>query len=135
MDGAEELTEPSSLEEQLDELCLYYMSMGVPYETFWYGNICSLKYYEEVYMRQRKIHNEEMWMMGAYNFASFGTAIGNAFRGRGQQAHDYLKEPIHFFPETEMEKKIRERVERQKLINFLNGLERSFKNVTKNSGS
>lgn len=133
MDGSEEL-EPSSLEEQLDELCIYYMSIGVPYDTYWYGNVCALKYYEEVYLRQRKIHNEEMWMMGAYNFASFSTSIGNAFRGRGQQAHDYMKEPIQFFPETEMEKKVREKVERQKLINFLNGLEKSF-NVSKNSGS
>lgn len=134
MDGAEELTEPSSLEEQLDELCIYYMSIGVPYDIYWYGNVCALKYYEEVYLRQRKIRNEEMWMMGAYNFASFSTSIGNAFRGRGQQAHDYLKEPIGFFPETEMEKKVREKVERQKLINFLNGLEKSWrKNVSKDS--
>ena len=55
------------MEEQLDQLCIYYMSLGVPYDEFWYGDYCALKYYEEAYLKKRKIHNEEFWMQGMYN--------------------------------------------------------------------
>ena len=112
MDG--ESVEPSNktLSEYIDDLCIYYMSIGVPYDVFWYGDYCCLKYYEAVYLKQRKIKNEEMWMMGAYNFAAQSTTLANAFRGRGHQAQDYLKEPIQFFPKTEEE----EELEKQKML-------------------
>ena len=86
--------EPTTLEEQLDELCLYYMSIGVPYDEFWYGDYCSLKYYEANYLRQRKIHNEEFWMQGMYNYHGVAISLANAFRGKGQKAHEYPKEPF-----------------------------------------
>ena len=116
-DGIEQL---SSLEEQLDELCIYYMSMGVPYEVFWYGDPCCLKYYEEVYLRKRKIHNEEMWMQGVYNFVAHQTTLGNAFRAKGHSPHEYLKEPIAFFPKTEQELRAEERKKKAQIVQYLN---------------
>lgn len=104
--------QPKTMEEHLDDLCMYYMSMGVPYDEFWYGDYCSLKYYEAVYMRQRKVRNEEFWMQGIYHYDGVAIALSNAFRDKGHKAEDYLKEPLPFFPKTEAE----EEAEKQKLL-------------------
>ena len=117
---------PPTMEEQLDELCLYYMSMGVPYDEFWYGDYCSLKYYEANYLRQRKIHNEEFWMQGMYNYHGVAISLSNAFRGKGQKAEEYMKEPIPFFPKTDKEKKIEEEKIRQRVIDNLNALKEAW---------
>lgn len=127
-------TETRTLEEQLDELCFYYMSIGVPYEEFWYGDYCKLKYYEEVYMRQRKIRNEEMWMMGVYNFAAHQTVIGNAFRGKGHKAQEYMTKPISFFPKTEAELKAEAEEQKRKTIEYLNAFAKAFAKKEKQNG-
>lgn len=138
MDG-QSVDAPSynTLSDYLDDLCVYYMSMGVPYDVFWYGDYCCLKYYEEVYLKKRKIRNEEMWMMGMYNYTAHATTLGNAFRGRGQQAHDYLKEPIQFFPKTEKEEELEAQRTRQHVIDNLNRIKREWDrtHVSRNSKS
>lgn len=128
--------ESTTLEEQLDELCLYYMSIGVPYDEFWYGDYCSLKYYEETYLRQRKIRNEEMWMNGMYSYHGVAISLANAFRGKGQKAEEYMKEPIQFFPKSEKEKKAEEERIRQRVIDNLNALKEAWDGrCSKNSES
>lgn len=107
-------------------MCLYYMSIGVPYDEFWYGDYCSLKYYEETYLRQRKIRNEEMWMNGMYNYHGVAISLANAFRGKGQKAEEYMKEPIAFFPKSDKEKKLEEEKIRQRVIDNLNALKEAW---------
>ncbi len=130
--GQQDQVDIASLEEKLDELCVYYMSMGVPYEVFWYGDPSCLKYYEEAYLKQRKIHNEEAWMQGFYNFVGVQTALGNAFRGRGHSPTQYLKEPVAFFPKTEQELVIEDRKRREQAVAYLNAFKEAWdkKNVS-----
>lgn len=111
---------PVTLEEQLDRLCEYYMSIGVPYDVFWHGDYCCLKYYEAVYMKKRKIHNEEMWMMGMYNYVAHATTLSNAFKSKGQNPSEYLKQPMDFFPKTEEEEKEEAERMKQQIISNLN---------------
>lgn len=126
MEHSELGSECSTLEERLDDLCVYYMSIGVPYDEFWYGDPCALKYYEEVYLRKRKIRNEEMWMQGVYNYSAHATSLSNAFRGKGHAPHDYLKEPIAFFPKTEQELQAEERKRRQQAVDYLNAFKKAW---------
>ncbi len=112
--------EDLSVGDQLDSLCEYYMSIGVPYEEFWYGDYCRLKYYEAVYLQQRKAENERMWMMGAYVYSAFGTVMANAFRSKGSKVQDYIQKPIQFFPLTEAEQKVEAEQLRQRVIDNLN---------------
>lgn len=124
-----EITEDSqyiTYEERLDELAIYYMGLGVPYEVFWHGDYCSLKYYEEAYLQKRKIANEEAWMSGAYTFSAVQTALSNAFRGKGHTAHNYLDKPMQFFPPTEQERRQEERRRRQQAIEYLNAFKEAW---------
>ena len=124
--SVEEDTQYVSFEERLDELALYYMSLGVPYDVFWHGDYCCLKYYEEAYLQRRKIDNEEAWMNGVYTFTAVQTALANAFRGKGQTAHQYLDKPIQFFPPTEQERIAEERKRRQQAIEYLNAFKEAW---------
>lgn len=126
-----------SLEEQLDKLCVYYMSLGVPYDVFWYGDYCQLKYYEETYWQQRKIENERMWMMGAYNYTAHAVVLSNAFRSKGHKAEEYLKKPIDFFPKSEEEEKQEAEKIKQRVIDNLNRFQEMWEleHVNENSGT
>ena len=115
-----------TLGERLDELCLYYMAMGVPYDEFWYGDYCALKYYEAAYLRKRKVRNEEFWMQGVYNFAAHQTTLGNIFRGRGHKAQEYLQKPISFFPKTAEELQEEERQKRKQTVEYLNAFKKAW---------
>lgn len=112
--------------EQLDKLCVYYMAIGVPYDVFWYGDYCSLKYYERVYLQKRKVANEEMWMQGMYDFIAHQTTLGNAFRGKGQSAQKYLEKPLEFFGKTEEEQKAEEERLKQRIIDNLNAFKKAW---------
>ncbi len=129
MDGSEleSSTQPQTLEEHLDALCEYYMSIGVSYDEFWYGDYCRLKYYESQYIAQRKIHNEEMWMQGAYIYNAISVALSNAFRGKGKTPDKYLEKPFEFFGKTEREKRLEEERTRQKIIANLNRIASEWK--------
>lgn len=109
-----------SLEEQLDDLCIYYMGIGVPYEEFWYGDYCKLKYYEKVFLQKRKLENENAWINGMYEYSAVSTALSNGFRKKGTQAIDYLKEPLDLFPKTEQEIEMEKQLAREKVIQALN---------------
>ncbi len=121
MDGSElESSTPKTLEEHLDALCEYYMSIGVSYDEFWYGDYCRLKYYEARYLAQRKIQNEQAWMQGAYIFHAVSVALGNAFRKKGSKPENYLEKPIEFFGKTAQEEKAEAEKAKQRIIANLN---------------
>jgi len=66
--------------------------------------------------------NEELWLQGMYNTKAFQTVLGNAFGDRNLK---YFTEPLDLFEKTEAEKQMEIRQERQRLIEFLNGLKKS----------
>lgn len=118
--------EEQTMEERLDELCVYYMSIGVPYDEFWYGDYCSLKYYEEVFLKQQKLQNQGFWMQGIYNYSGVATALGNAFRGKGQKAEEYMNEPISFYPKSQAEQEAENRRIIQRIKRNLNTLKEAW---------
>ena len=116
----------TTMEERLDDLCIYYMSLGVPYDVFWHGDYCQLKYYEEVYLQKRKILNEEAWMDGVYAYTAVKTALDNVFRGKGHPPRNYIDKPIRFFPPTEAELIAEERQKKQQAIEYLNAFKEAW---------
>ena len=80
-DSVEPSSKTSSFGEQLDTLCEYYMSIGVPYEEFWFGDYCKLKYYEKQYYNAQKQKNYEMWTLGLYFYKAFDAVIMKRFVG------------------------------------------------------
>ena len=67
------------------------MAMGISYDDFWKLNPRKIKVVMEAYKLRRKIKDEEMWLFGNYTFAAVQTAIGNAFRKKGQKPKSYFE--------------------------------------------
>ena len=98
------------------------MAYGMTWEQFWFGDPWMTRAYAQYYLLKRRARNEELWLQGIYNANAFQTVLGNAF---GKQKLKYLEKPLDIFEKTEAEKKAEIRDERQRLINFLNGLKKS----------
>ena len=112
--------EVMTLGEWLDRLCVYYMTMGVTYEEFWFGDYTKFKYVARQYDAQRKLQNEDAWLQGAYVYDAVATALSNAFRKKGAKAQNYLERPLQVYPKTEEEEQYEAEMERRKIIKRLN---------------
>ena len=80
--------------------------------------------YAQAYLMKRKVTNEEMWLQGIYMCHALQSIIGTAF---GKKKIDYIKKPLEIYEKTEFEKEQEVRMERQKLVNWLNRLRLSTK--------
>lgn len=98
------------------------MVYGMTYEQYWFGDPWMARAYAQAYLLKRKIKNEELWLEGVYMVHAFQMVIGNSF---GKQKLKYLEKPLDIFPKTDAEIEQEKRIERQKLINFLNRLKKS----------
>lgn len=104
-----------------EEVCPMYITYGMTYEQFWYGDPWMCRAYAQSYLLKRKVENENAWIMGAYMANAFGTVIANSFGGKRLE---YLKKPLDIFPKTDAEKQAEIREEKRKLITWLNGMKR-----------
>lgn len=91
------------------------------YEQYWYGDPWIAKAYREAHLLKRKMHNEDMWLQGMYNYNGFGAVIATAF---GKRKQEYPRKPFDVFPKTEIEKREEAREKKRKLINFLSAFKK-----------
>ena len=98
------------------------MTYGMTYDEYWFGDPWMVRAYAQAYLLKRRVRNEELWLEGVYMVHALQTVIGTAF---GKQKVKYLDKPLDIFEKTEAEKEREKRVERQKLINWLNRLKKS----------
>ena len=52
--------------EKFEELCSYYMSIGMSYHDFWDGAADMVKYYREADELRRERKNSELWLQAVY---------------------------------------------------------------------
>lgn len=52
--------------DKFEELCGYYMSLGMSYHDYWDGDNCMTKYYREAEEIKKERRNSEMWLQAAY---------------------------------------------------------------------
>lgn len=60
---------PSSLfryGDKFEELCSYYMSLGMSYHDYWDGAADMVKYYREADEINKERRNSELWLQAAY---------------------------------------------------------------------
>lgn len=87
---------------------------GMTYDEFWRDDPWLAKYYREAYVERRKEENRRDWLQGAYFYNAVATALGNAFRKKGQKPTDYISEPLQIFPPTKEEQEAKITKEREK---------------------
>ena len=94
-----------------------YITYGMTYEQFWYGDPWMVKDYAESYLLKRRVRNEELWLEGLYIYRAIRAVIASAFGGRNEK---YLTQPFDFLPKTKQEKEQEVLEKRQKVIDYFN---------------
>ena len=85
------------ISDALDELCAYYLSIGLSYDEFWYGDFCRLKYYREAFEMQRERDNQRIWLEGLYNYRAFKAVMEMFAYGLAGKIHSSISEPFAIF--------------------------------------
>lgn len=110
-----------------EEVFPYYLSIGMSPAQFWDGDPWLVKAYLRAHDMERQRKSEEMWLMGAYCFRAFSTALSNLhFDGKRHRFHPYPEDVIRVVPYTEEEKAALAEQERQKAIQYFNDLARRW---------
>ena len=52
--------------DKFEELCGYYMSLGMSYHDYWDGDNSMTKYYREAEEIKKERRNSELWLQAAY---------------------------------------------------------------------
>ena len=65
MDGNEGLT-LQSYTDVFEQLCPYYMSIGMSYDDFWNGDVDMVKAYRKANELCDRRRNQELWLQGRY---------------------------------------------------------------------
>lgn len=110
MDGNKGLN-LQSYGEIFEQLCPYYMSIGMSYDEFWNQDVSMVKAYRKAYELREKRRNQELWLQGMYFYEALCDA-SPLFRFSMKKGtikpEPYVKEP---YPITAAE--VREREERE----------------------
>lgn len=110
-----------------EELCPYYMSMGMSYHDFWYGVPYLVKAYYKCHELKMKQKNQEMWWQGVYFMKALECTVGSMFAKKGSKRPEYPKQPFDLFPKDDKEKEREAEKERQKAIASFKNLESAMK--------
>ena len=87
--------------KKFEELCGYYMSLGMTYEQYWDGDCCMTKYFRRMDELKRSRNNEESWLLGCYIYDALLSVypVFNAL-SKKKEPYPYRSSP---FPITERE--------------------------------
>ena len=104
---------PRTYTEVFESVCPYYISIGMSYEQFWYGQPDMVIYYRRAHELKNRQRNQELWLQGMYFAHSLNCTVGNMFSKKSAKKVSYPEEP---FPISEQESKERkERLAQQKM--------------------
>lgn len=99
--------------EIFDKYFPLYLSYGMNYEQFWNDRVELAKAYRESHKLEMKRKNEELWLNGVYQMKALKSTVGNMFLKKGDEPHQYPKEPL---PLTEKEIKAKQLAEEEAKI-------------------
>ena len=119
------------MSEIFERLCPVYMSYGMTYEQYWYGDPWSLRAYKDAHMLRRKERNLFSWLDGLYTYSALNTVLANAFASKGTPPRKYLEQPLDIFPKTEAEEQAEQERKRRELVLKLTAWKKMFDNAKK----
>jgi len=81
--------------EKFEELCGYYLSIGMSYQDYWDGDNCMAKYYRDKYEREAERKNYFLWLQGGYVYEAIldASPVLNPFSKRDKPL-PYRSEPM-----------------------------------------
>ena len=134
MEGSVGKPSTKSYTEIFNEAFPYYLSIGMSYELYWYGEPSLVKAYREADEMRVDRMNYEAWLQGLYVYQAVGALypVFNPF-SKQKKAEEYLKEPIVI---TERARNQKAMEEGNKMADFLKAWADALKDKgIKNGGS
>lgn len=134
MEGSVGKPSTKSYTEIFNEAFPYYLSIGMSYELYWYGEPNLVKAFREADEMRVDRMNYEAWLQGLYVYQAVGALypVFNPF-SKQKKAEEYLKEPIVI---TERARNQKAMEEGSKMANFLKAWADALKDKgIKNGGS
>lgn len=126
--------ESTSLSELFEKHCPIYMSYGMTYNEFWYGQAYVVKFYREAHKLAIQQQDENNWMQGMYVYDALCkvSPVLHAFSKKGTKPLPYIDKPIlmdkiNIREKTEQEIEQEQEAERLKAIIHFNNWFRSTK--------
>lgn len=110
-------TKRKSYTEIFNEAFPFYLSIGMTYELYWYGEPWLVRAYREAFELKTERMNYEKWLQGRYIYHGIGALVPilNPL-SKKKKPEEYLKEPLII---TEKARKRKEIEEGKKTANFL----------------
>ena len=107
--------EVTPLSKIFDRECPYYMSYGMSYDDYWYGDCFKAKFYREQYVLRLEKEDRDMLIQGMYIYEALCdvSPILHAFSKKGTKPLPYRTKT---YSEEIKEKQEKERIENEKLI-------------------
>jgi hypothetical protein len=117
--GADSRLPPFRYSDKFEEMCAYYMSIGMTYDEYWNGDNLLPRYYRQMDELRKERMNYESWLQGVYIYEALINAapVLNALSAR-KKPFPYRDTPI---PITQAEDKRLKEQEKEKLMK--NGVE------------
>ena len=111
--------ESTSLTKIFEHECPYYMSYGMSFDEYWYGDAYLVKFYRDAYKLKIRYDDVFMWKQGMYIYEALCdvSPILHAFSKKGAKPLPYRSNPMSEETkqiETEKEKEIAIKNERMK---------------------
>lgn len=106
--------------EIFEEQCPYFMSIGMTYDEFWYGEPDRVRFYRDAHIIQNKSRNQELWVLGQYFMCAIDAELNKKAK--------YPEKPFDIFPKTEAEKKAEAESQRRKIIDYFTDLKQRWDN-------
>ena len=124
--------ESTSLTKIFEHECPYYMSYGMSFDEYWYGDAYLVKFYRDAYKLKIRYDDVFMWKQGMYIYEALCdvSPILHAFSKKGTKPLPYRSKPMSEEVQqvdTEKEKEINIRNERLKARLFFEKWARATK--------
>lgn len=85
----------TSLTALFEKQCPIYMSFGMTYDEFWYGDAYRTKFYRDAYKLKVRQKDEELWQQGMYIYEALCevSPVLHAFCKKGTKPLPYSSKP------------------------------------------
>lgn len=108
----------TSMTKYFEEVCPFYMSIGMSYSQFWYDDCWIASYYLKAYKIKKEQLNEQYWLQGMYFYEAIldASPVLHAFSKRGTKPIPYPSEPYCITKKKENKQEIKNERLRAKLF-------------------
>lgn len=88
--------ESTSLTKIFEHECPYYMSYGMSFDEYWYGDAYLVKFYRDAYKLKIRYDDVFMWKQGMYIYEALCdvSPILHAFSKKGTKPLQYRSKPM-----------------------------------------